>query len=240
MRDEAMEIAREYCGFYGLAPLNFELIVTDLSHFQADKDAVDQILLNGLDAGDWLQRGRIAGMTLHDAAMERFYILLIRERVGTPRALRRVMLHETAHVHSLPRVRYDARSSRNALVNHGFYAWAEFIAQRLMLNLMPEAAGAGDFWALKEMIAKKSPPHPRIAAARIGYYLANLSLHGADYMDCDFDLGGLDPHGKIGRALGALYELTGELYERGFEEVRYGDLRKYGLRTLGVLEAMKE
>ena len=184
MRDEAMEIAREYCGFYGLAPLNFELIVTDLSHFQADKDAADQILLNGLDAGDWLQRGRIAGMTLHDAAMERFYILLIRERVGTPRALRRVMLHETAHVHSLP--------------------------------------------------------HPRIAAARIGYYLANLSLHGADYMDCDFDLGGLDPHGKIGRALGALYELTGELYERGFEKVRYGDLRKYGLRTLGVLEAMKE
>ena len=39
MRDEAMEIAREYCDFYGLAPLNFELIVTDLFHFQADKDA---------------------------------------------------------------------------------------------------------------------------------------------------------------------------------------------------------
>ena len=120
MRDEAMEIAREYCGFYGLAPLNFELIVTDLSHFQADKDAADQILLNGLDAGDWLQRGRIAGMTLHDAAMERFYILLIRERVGTPRALRRVMLHETAHVHSLPAPSAHRRGQDRLLSGQSF------------------------------------------------------------------------------------------------------------------------
>lgn len=244
LEEQARGYLKEYQAFYHIAPLDCALTVTDLSHFQQVKDAIDLKMGNGLDKGDWLTRQPVSGMVVHDARLTQFHILLVAERLTRPEALRHTVLHEAAHVHTLPRVDYDAYGRMNSIPNLGFHCWselaAEYHAQQLLLRAHGCALPTAQWLARVKGLLVVPPSHPHTELSYAAYLLACLLLEDVDPLNPQLDLGPQDARGGVAQALQGLMALSAQLLKDGLDQVDYSDIRRAGFRALRLLDALLE
>ncbi len=229
------QLSQEYFAYHRVAPIAFETELTTAEELNEAKARIDVRLGNRSTDQDWQQMGYILGLTLYDASMERFVILLVADRLKQPNQFIKTALHEIAHVHTLPRVDYDRLRAQNAMVNHGLASWAEFVAEVYMLPVVEHKGIMLNLPGINHMIRRPNSQHPQIACAQIGYYLAHLYHMGLS----PADMLNLQSQG-LNEALESLMEISEFLLRRGIESVRYSDLHRYGARSLAVLDALKD